>query len=62
MKTCAVAPAKETIVLPRLSMLSIWIQGRHALGAGDAIAEADDEEEGPGEGLLEQLAHLVKTA
>ena len=29
------------------------------LGPRDAVAEADDEEEGAGEGLLEELAHLL---
>ncbi len=30
----------------------------YLLGPGDAVAEADGEEQGPGEGLLEELAHL----
>ena len=29
------------------------------LGPRDAVAEADDEEERAGEGLLEELAHLI---
>lgn len=37
----------------------VHIYRSYVLGPRDAVAEADDEEERAGEGLLEELAHLV---